>query len=90
MPKFIDSTDGLYNGYTSDVQMPNTSGNNQRGIVQVSITTGTVDLQARITSDAPWVTLKTYSADALEEVVLAPYWRVIASDEAVAWLESTF
>lgn len=86
MPKFIDSTDGLYNGYTSDTIMPDTSGNNQRGIVQVSVTSGTLDLQARADSSAPFVTLKTYSADALEEVVLAPYFRVIASDEATAWL----
>lgn len=89
MPKFIDSTDGLYNGYTSDVLMPNTSGNNQRGIIQVSITSGTVDLQSRTDSAAPWFTLKTYSADAIEEIVLAPYIRVVASDEATAWLAET-
>ena len=89
MPKFIDGTDGLYDGYTSDVIMPDTSGNNQRGVVQVDITTGTLDLQARVASDAPWVTLKTYAADALEEVVLAPYFRVVASDAAVAWLVET-
>lgn len=86
MPKFIDSTDGLYNGYTSDVILPDTSGNNQRGVFQVSITDGTVDLQARAASDAPWATLKSYSADALEEVVLAPYFRIVASNNAVAWL----
>ena len=90
MPKFIDSTDGLYNGYTSDAIMPNTSGNNQRGVIQMSITTGTVDLQARVDSAAPWMTLKTYSADAIEEVVMSPYFRVVASDEAVAWLGETF
>ena len=89
MPKFIDSTDGAYDGYTSDVMMPDTSGNNQRGIFQASITDGTVDLQARVAGDAPWVTLKSYSADAMEEVVLAPYFRVVASDEAVAWLVET-
>lgn len=87
--KFLDSSDGLYNGYTSDVIMPNVSGNNQRGVVQVSITSGTIDLQARAASEAPWVTLKTYSADALEEVVLAPFFRVVASGEATAWLAET-
>lgn len=87
--KFIDSTDGLYDGYTSDVIMPDTSGNNQRGVVQISITTGTVDLQAKVQSDAPWFTLKTYSADAIEEVVLAPHIRVVASNEATAWLVET-
>ena len=86
MPKFIDSTDGLYNGYTSDVIMPDTSGNNQRGVFQAEVTTGQIDLQARAASDAPWVTLKTYDASAMEEVVLAPYFRVVASDAAVAWL----
>ena len=86
MPKFIDGTDGAYDGYTSDVFMPDTSGDNQRGLIQVQITSGTLDLQARAANDAPWVTLKSYDADAMEEVVLAPYFRVVASNAAVAWL----
>lgn len=86
MTKFVDSTDGTYNGYTSDVIQPNLSGNNQRGVVQVQITTGTLDLQAKADSAAPWFTIKTYSTDALEELVLAPYVRVVATEEAVAWL----
>lgn len=87
--KFIDPTDGLYDGYTSDVLMPNTSGNNQRGIVQVRVLNGTLQLQAKIDEAAPWALLKTYSASAIDEVVLAPYFRVVATGEAQAWLVET-
>jgi len=78
-------------GYTSDVIKANANpnSNQRRGAIQVDITSGTVDLQMRLVDEAPWMTVKTYSADTLEEVVLAPQMRVVASDAAEAWLAET-
>lgn len=86
--KFMDPAGTFTGGYTSDEIMPRTN-RNQRGVVQVSLSTGSVELQGRADSAAPWVTLKTYSASALDEVVLAPYMRIVASTDGVAWLSET-
>jgi hypothetical protein len=82
---------GVYSGgYTSDIIMPRTN-RNQRGVAQVTVTTGTVELQGRADSAAPFITFKTYNASGLDEVVLAPYMRVLVSSDSdgVAWLSST-
>ena len=47
------------------------------GLFQVAISaTATVLLQGRLNASLAWVTLATYTADALVEVVLAPQMRV--------------
>jgi len=88
--KFKDSSGTYTGGYTSEVIMPRTS-RNQRGVVQIQMTSGTVELQGRADSAAPFVTFKTYEAEGLDEVVLAPYMRVIVSTDSdgLAWLSGT-
>lgn len=88
--KFIDPNGTYTGGYTSDIIMPNTS-KNQRGVVQIDMTVGTADLQGRADSAAPFVSMKTYSAAALDEVVLAPYMRVVVSTDgdAVCYISET-
>jgi len=91
-PIFADPA-GLYTGgYTSNIRHPNTArGSNQRGIIQVIITTqgDTVDFQGKVHPDAPWVTVKSYSANTIEEAVLMPHMRVVtsaASDEIKVYI----
>jgi hypothetical protein len=43
----------------------------------------------RLTDEAPWFEVKNYSADAVEEVVLAPQMRVVATDTAECWIAET-
>ena len=78
-------------GYTSSVVKGNLNHNSNqpRGVIQVDITTGTVDLQMRLTDEAPWFTIKSYTADTVEEVVLAPQMRIVATADAECWLAET-
>jgi len=78
-------------GYTSSVVNANANpnSNNRRGAIQVDITSGTVDLQMRLVDEAPWFTVKTYSVDTVEEIVLAPQMRVVATDSAQVWIAET-
>jgi archaeosine-15-forming tRNA-guanine transglycosylase len=78
-------------GYTSAVVNGNSNDNSNEahGVVQVDITSGTVDLQMRLSDDAPWFTVKTYSASVVEEVVLAPQMRVVVTADAECWLAET-
>jgi archaeosine-15-forming tRNA-guanine transglycosylase len=78
-------------GYTSNVVRGNLNDNSNqpRGVVQIDITSGTVDLQMRLTDEAPWFSVKTYDADTVEEVVIAPQMRVVVSDTAECWLAET-
>ena len=88
--KFKDPT-GLYSGgYTSEEVMPNTS-HNQRGVVQTEVTTGNIQLQGRVDPTASFITMKSYTTSQLDEVVLAPYMRVIVStgSDGTAWLSVT-
>jgi archaeosine-15-forming tRNA-guanine transglycosylase len=78
-------------GYTSNVVKGNLNDNSNqpRGVIQVDITSGTVDLQMRLTDEAPWFSVKTYDADTVEEIVIAPQMRVVVSDTAECWLAET-
>jgi len=82
--KFATSDNAYTGGYTSLEVLGNYNDDSKigRGIVQIHITAGTVDLQAKITAAAPWTTIKTYTESTIEEVVIAPYFRVVASDSA--------
>lgn len=89
---FKDPADLYTGGYTSEVLEPvfaNSSSNNTRGTIQVDITSGTVELQMRLTKDAPWFTAKIYSTSIVEEVVLANYMQLIVSADAKCWLGET-
>ena len=82
--RFI-TADGVYTGgYTSQELTGNYKDESRigRGVVQIHITAGTVDLQAKLTADAPYTTIKSYTASTLEEIVIAPYFRVVVSDSA--------
>lgn len=90
------TVDGSYTGgYTSLVIKgnENDNSNQSRGVVQVDLTGATtVSLQMRLVDDAPWFVVKEYTADALEEVVLAPQMRVVVSGadgNAEVWLAET-
>lgn len=78
--------------YTSDTITPNTS-SSTRGVVQVNIPENeediTVTLQAKVTQDAPWFNIKEYADDTIEEIVLAPRFRVITTGAALVWLVET-
>lgn len=86
----FESTSGSYTGgYTSKALSPQHYDQEvhiTRGIIQVHIESGTVQVQARLHKDAPWLLLKTYSESSMEEVVLANQLRVVVSDEAHCWL----
>ena len=89
--KFV--ADDLTGDYISDVVKgnANANSNNTRGVIQVTIpTTANVELQMRLDTDAPWFTIKTYTASAIEEVVLANEMRIsVTGGIAVAWISET-
>jgi len=78
-------------GYTSTTVKGNQNHNSNqpRGVIQVDITSGTVSLQMRLTDEAPWFAVKSYDADTVEEVVIAPQMRVVATDTAEVWIAET-
>jgi hypothetical protein len=85
--KFATSDNVYTGGYTS-LEVTgnyNDDSNIGRGVVQIHITQGHVDLQAKLTEEAPWTTIKNYTSSTVEEVVIAPYFRVVASSEAVCF-----
>ena len=87
--KFI-SPSGVYDqGYTSKVLEPahkDLDVNITRGIIQIHIVSGTVTLMARLSREAPWHPLKSWTESTVEELVLANQLRVVVSDEAHCWL----
>lgn len=86
----FESISGSYSGgYTSKILSPLHSDidiQNNRGVIQIHIVSGSVTVQARVHEDAPWLDLKTYTESNMEEVVLANQLRVVVSDEAHCWL----
>lgn len=87
--KFIDPDDNYTGGYTSDILNPTPASHRSvqtRCVIQVNVPSGTLSLQMRLTPDAPWFVVKTYSASTVEEMVLANEMRVVVSADAEAWL----
>lgn len=89
---FVDPA-GLYTGgYTSEI-LTSTWANYKtfvtRAIIQVEITSGTLELQMRLDPDAPWLLVRTYDTSILEEIVVCNYLRVVASGSSRAWLGVT-
>lgn len=87
--KFESPDDSYTGGYTSKVLEPqhyDQEVQNNRGVIQIHIVSGSVTLQARLAQDAPWLSLKTWTASSMEEVVLANQLRVVVTNEAHCWL----
>lgn len=86
----FQSLSGVYTGgYTSIILEPqhqDAEVHITRGVIQIYLISGEVRLQARVHPDAPWLTLKVWTASAMEEVVLANQLRVVVTDEAHCWL----
>ena len=90
--QFIDPADVYTSAYISDILQSEdfkVLGAVTRGTIQVDITTGTVNLEMRLSLDAPWVVVRTYSADIIEEIVLGNFLRVDVSASAKVWLGET-
>jgi len=87
--KFIDPAGTYTGGYSSNTLNPTAASHRSiqtRGVIQVDIASGTVVLQMRVADTANWVTVKTYAASAIDEIVLANSMRVVASAAASAYL----
>ena len=87
--KFIDPDGNYTGGYTSKILKPTASSHRSiqtRCVIQVNVPSGTPSLQMRLTPDAPWFVVKTYSASTVEEMVLANDMRIVVTDDAEAWL----
>ena len=87
--KFIDPAGTYTGGYTSNELKPTPASHvsiQTRAVFQVDVVSGTVGLEMRVSPDANWVPIKTYSASAVEEIVLSNYMRVVATDSADCWL----
>lgn len=88
--KLTDPSGNYSGGYTSNVFVCSTRNNSMnnapRGAIQFYIIYGHVDLQMRLTSDAPWVTVKTYTESTIDEMVLPHEIRVVVSDSAHVWV----
>lgn len=87
--QFVDPDDLYTGGYTSEILESPDVGNQAfqtRGVIQVEITTGEVELEMRLTPTAPWLSVATYTADAIEEFVMAKFMRIVASGSARAWV----
>lgn len=90
--KFTDPAGNYTGGYTSVTLKPTSSShmsNQTRGVIQVDLVSGTVDLQMRLHLDAPWLTVKTYSVSTIEEIVIANLMQVVATADATCWLGET-
>ena len=87
--KFVDPAGTYVGGYTSRTLTPTPASHRSvqtRGIIQVDITSGTVNLEMRIAPESNWILVKIYSQSTVEEVVLANNMRVTASEAADCWL----
>jgi archaeosine-15-forming tRNA-guanine transglycosylase len=87
--KFIDPDGNYTGGYTSKTLHPTAASHRSvqtRCVIQVNVPSGTLSLQMRLTPDAPWFVVKTYSASTVEEMVLANDMRIVVTEDAEAWL----
>lgn len=90
---FIDPAGDYTGGYTSLVVEPVFAAavaNITRGVIQANVeAAASVSLQMRVSPDARWVEIQVYTADTIEEVVLANYMRVVVTGDAKVWLGET-
>ena len=90
--QFIDPAGTYTGGYTSDqlqVVDHKVMASSTRAVIQVEITSGTVNLEMRLSTDAPWLNVRIYDASIMEEVVIGNFLRVIATADARVWLGET-
>lgn len=80
---------GSYTSLILEPADPRRYGNQTRGVIQVEVNAGDLTLEMSIHHEAPWLPMKTYVVDTIEEIVLANYMRVVATGGAVAWLGET-
>jgi len=88
--KFVDPA-GTYNNYTSQIIKPkryvNIPGGSNRAVIQVKITSGDVKLYADASGDdANFILAHTFTASSVDEVVVTPRMRIVATGEAEVWL----
>ena len=90
--KFVDPQ-GTYINYTSEIIKPkryvNIPGGSNRAVIQVKITSvgGFVELYADASGDdANFVLAHTFTASSVDEVVVTPRMRIVATGEAEVWL----
>ena len=90
--KFVDPA-GTYNNYTSEIIKPkryvNIPGGSNRAVIQVKITSGNgkVELYADASGDdANFILAHTFTASSVDEVVVTPRMRIVATGEAEVWL----
>ena len=65
---------GVYSNYTSVDRRLNMASNSRaiQGLIQVDTVAGSVEVQGRLSSEAPWMSLATYTESVLEAIIL-PY-----------------
>jgi len=80
-----------YLAYTSQIVYPNegAAGFHLNALIQVELDSGSVTIQGRVNDDAPWVTLKAYTAGGMDYLHVAPEMQVISNGQAKVWLAET-
>ena len=82
--KLIDAGGTYEGGYTSEIYAPNTRSNTRepQGIIQVDITSGTVDIEGRLNDEATWQVIKNYTESKIEGILLPYQLRAVVSGSA--------
>ena len=87
--QFIDPAGNYSGAYTSYILEAPDVGNQAfqtRGVIQVEVTSGNVELHLRLSPDAPWLSVATYTADTIEEFVMSKFVRIVTTGAARAWM----
>lgn len=58
------------------------------GVIQVDLgeSATSIEVQGRMSSDAPWVSLKTYTESGIEQITLPYYVRVVSLGGGKVWI----
>ena len=90
---FVDPAGNYTGGYTSNMLEANAvrqRSNATRGVIQADVEVGgSVSLQMRLTQSSRWIEIAIYTADTIEEVVVANFMRVVVTGDARVWLGQT-
>lgn len=83
-----DPVENYTGGYTSEHYNTRENPSSQHffGIVQVEVTDGIVNLEARCDETAPWVLMKTYDQATIEYMALPNNVRAVATSSARVWI----
>lgn len=79
---------GTYEIYTSNIYSCNSArnANDPQGVVQIEITSGNLILQGRMSEEAPWFDLKTYTTSTIEAFVMPYQVRAVSSSASKCWV----